>query len=249
MSTKTVAEPGILVRPSDDGRRSKIRKSAAMAVLGLTAVSGVLAVGANSTRTAPAPVTARSEPANSPHPLHAPDVVGGCLADIECYGESQLLPNGPARAPEPVVPMNMGLIAGVASPASATEVLRLSLTAHAAEPPVFDPVTSTLTLHLVGSGSSNILGAFTVDTRVTQRVQEGCTTASSQNAFTAADGELFVSGEDRVCPDGRGGSIIIGRWTITGGTDAYTGVTGQGVRFGTFSGGISSFTWVGILDR
>lgn len=148
-----------------------------------------------------------------------------------------------------IVLMTVGLIGGVASPASATEVLRLSFTAHAAEPPVFDPATSTLTLHLVGTGSSNILGAFTVDTRVTQRVQEGCTTSSTQNVFTAADGQLFVSGQDRVCPDGRGGSIIIGRWTITGGTGAYAGATGRGVKFGTFSGGTSSFTWVGILNR
>ena len=145
--------------------------------------------------------------------------------------------------------MTMGLIGGVASPASATEVLRLSFTARAAEPPFFDPVTSTLTLHLVGTGTSNILGEFTVDTRVTQHVQEGCTTSSSQNVFTAADGELFVSGQDRVCPDGRGGSIIIGRWTITGGTGAYAGATGRGVRFGTFSSGVSNFTLVGILNR
>ena len=148
-----------------------------------------------------------------------------------------------------IVLITMGLIGGGASPASATEVLRLSFTAQTAEPPVFDPVTSTLRLHLVGTGSSNILGDFTVDTRVTQHVQEGCTTSTTQNVFTAADGELFVSGQDRVCPNRRGGSTIRGRWTITGGTGAYAGATGHGVRRGTFSGGISTFTWVGILNR
>ena len=67
-----------------------------MAVLGLTAVSGLaLAAGANSTRTSPAPVTARSEPAISPGLPETPGVSGGCLADIECYGESQLMLNDP----------------------------------------------------------------------------------------------------------------------------------------------------------
>ena len=67
-----------------------------MAVLGLSTVSGgLLAVGADSTGTSPAPVAARSEPAVSPPP-HGPMVVAGCLADIECYGESQLILNKPA---------------------------------------------------------------------------------------------------------------------------------------------------------
>ncbi len=97
MSTKTVAEPGILLRPSDDGRRTKIRRRVAMAVLGLTAVSGLaLAVGADSTRTWPGSVPARSEPTISPPPPHGPMVVAGCLADIECYGETQLILNKPA---------------------------------------------------------------------------------------------------------------------------------------------------------
>lgn len=65
------------------------------AVVGLTAVSGGLfAVGANLTGTSPAPIPARSEPAVSPQP-HGPMVVPGCLADIECYGESQLILNKP----------------------------------------------------------------------------------------------------------------------------------------------------------
>ncbi len=94
MSTKTITAPEIHLRPSDDGRRPKIRKRVAMAVLGLTAVGGLaLAVGANSTRTSPPPVQTRSEPAVSPGPPEAPEVLGGCLADIECYGESQLIPN------------------------------------------------------------------------------------------------------------------------------------------------------------
>ena len=60
-----------------------------MAVLGLTAASGIaLAAGANSTRTTPAPVPARSTPAITP----------GCLADIECYGESELILNKPAAS-------------------------------------------------------------------------------------------------------------------------------------------------------
>ena len=96
MSTKTIAEPEILLRPSDDGRMTKIRRTVVIAALGLTAVSGgALAVGADSTRTSPAPVPARSEPAVSPPP-HGPMVVAGCLADIECYGESQLILNKPA---------------------------------------------------------------------------------------------------------------------------------------------------------
>ena len=67
-----------------------------IAVVGLTAVSwGPLAVGASSTRTSPAPVPARFEPAVSPPP-HGPMVVPGCLADTECYGESQLILNKPA---------------------------------------------------------------------------------------------------------------------------------------------------------
>jgi hypothetical protein len=67
-----------------------------MAVLGLTSVSGVvLAVGAE-TRTSPAPVPARSAPAVAPLPPHGPMVVAGCLADVECYGESQLILNMPA---------------------------------------------------------------------------------------------------------------------------------------------------------
>ena len=94
MSTKTIAEPQILPGPSDDGRRLKIRRWVAVAVLGLAAVSGLaLAVGANSTLTSPGPVPARSEPAIAPRPPHAPDVAAGCLADIECYGESQSIPN------------------------------------------------------------------------------------------------------------------------------------------------------------
>lgn len=69
-----------------------------MAVLGLTVVSGLaLAVGADSTRTSPGSVPARSEPTISPPPPpHAPMVVAGCLADIECYGETQLILNKPA---------------------------------------------------------------------------------------------------------------------------------------------------------
>lgn len=97
MSTKTIAEPELLARPSDGGRRIKIRKRVAMAVLGLTAVGAVvLAAGANSTRTAPAPLTARAAPAISPPLPQTPAVIGGCLADIECYGETQLIPNNPA---------------------------------------------------------------------------------------------------------------------------------------------------------
>ena len=100
MSTETIAEPEILLRPSDDGRRTKIRKRVAMAVLGLTAVSGLaLAVGANSTRTSPEPVPARSEPAIFPGAPQTPEVTGGCLADIECYGESQLVPNPAPQRP------------------------------------------------------------------------------------------------------------------------------------------------------
>ena len=97
MSTKTITAPEIHLRPSDDGRRTRIRKRVAMAVLALTVVSGLaLAVGADSTRTSPGPVPARSEPAIAPRPPHAPDVAPGCLADIECYGESQLVPNNSA---------------------------------------------------------------------------------------------------------------------------------------------------------
>ncbi len=97
MSTKTIQEPELVVRPSDDGRGTKTRKRVAMAVLGLTALGAVvLAAGANSTRTAPAPVTARSEPAVSPGLPQTPQVPGGCLAEMECYGESQLIPNSPA---------------------------------------------------------------------------------------------------------------------------------------------------------
>jgi hypothetical protein len=85
MSTKTTAELGVLLRPSDDGRRTRIRRRVAMAVLGLAAVSGVgFAVGANS----------RSEPALFPGP-QAPRIAGGCLADVECSGESQLIVNMP----------------------------------------------------------------------------------------------------------------------------------------------------------
>ena len=63
-----------------------------MAVLGLTAVTGLaVAVGANSTRTSPGPVLVRP-----PLPPHGPTVVAGCLADIECYGETQLILNKPA---------------------------------------------------------------------------------------------------------------------------------------------------------
>lgn len=97
MSTKTIAEPQILPGPSDDGRRLKIRRWVAVAVLGLAAVSGLaLAVGADTTRTSPGPVPARSEPTIALRPPHAPDVAPGCLADIECYGESQLILNKPA---------------------------------------------------------------------------------------------------------------------------------------------------------
>lgn len=103
MSTKTIAQPEILLEPSDDGRRTKIRKRVAMAVLGLTAVSGIaLAVGADSTRSSPAPVAARSEPAISPGPPQTPEFFGSCLADIECYGESQLLPDS-SPPQQPVV--------------------------------------------------------------------------------------------------------------------------------------------------
>ena len=71
-----------------------------MAVLGLAAVIGLaLAVGANSTRTSPGSVPARSEPAISPGLSHTPGVSGGCLADIECYGESQLVPNPAPQQP------------------------------------------------------------------------------------------------------------------------------------------------------
>ena len=95
MPTKTIAEPEVLLRPSDDGRRTKIRKRIAMAVLGIAAVGGLaLAVGANSTSTSPAPAPVRAEPAASPGATQTP--LGGCLADSECYGESQLVPNNPA---------------------------------------------------------------------------------------------------------------------------------------------------------
>ena len=74
-----------------------------MAVLGLAAVSGLaLAAGANSTRTLPAPVPAGSEPAISPGLPQTPGVSSGCLADIECYGESQLILNKPAPQPPAV---------------------------------------------------------------------------------------------------------------------------------------------------
>ena len=79
-----------------EGRKTKIWKRVAMAALGLAAVSGLaLAVGANSTRTLPGPAPARSEPAIYPLPPHGPMAVAGCLADIECYGESQGIPNKP----------------------------------------------------------------------------------------------------------------------------------------------------------
>jgi len=97
MSTMRIPEPEQLLRPSEDRGRARLRKWVAMAGLGLAGVSGLaLAVGANSTRTAPGPVPARSEPAVSSVPPHAPVVVAGCLADIECYGESQGIPNKPA---------------------------------------------------------------------------------------------------------------------------------------------------------
>lgn len=37
-----------------------------------------------------------AEPAILPGLPQTPGVSGGCLADIECYGESQLIPNRPA---------------------------------------------------------------------------------------------------------------------------------------------------------
>ena len=148
-----------------------------------------------------------------------------------------------------IVLMSIGLVGGVASPASATELLQLRLTAQPAEAPVFDPATSTLRLHLVGTGDSNVLGSFSVDTRVVQHVQQPCATTTTQNIFTAEDGELFMTGNDYVCPDGRGGSIIFGRWTITGGTGAYAGATGRGARYGTFDGRVSTVTFIGVLNR
>ena len=97
MSTTTIAEPEVFLRPSDDGRRTRIRRRVALAVLGLTVVSGLaLAAGADSTRTSPAPVPVVSEPTISPASPQNPTVLGGCLADVECYGESQLVLNNPA---------------------------------------------------------------------------------------------------------------------------------------------------------
>ena len=145
--------------------------------------------------------------------------------------------------------MTLGLVGGVAGPASAAELLQLTLSAHLAEPPVFDPATSILRLHLVGTGTSNVLGAVSVDTRVVQHVQQPCATTTTRNVFTAADGQLFMTGADYVCPDGRGGSIIVGQWTITGGTGAYEGATGRGGRSGTFNGTVSTITFKGILNR
>lgn len=148
-----------------------------------------------------------------------------------------------------IVLITMGLIGGAASPASATEVLKLSLSAHLAEPPVFDPATSTLRLHLTGTGDSNVLGPFTVDTRVVQKVLARCATTTTRNVFSAAGGELWMSGNDVVCPDGSGGSTIRGHWRITGGTGAYAGATGRGVRSGKFDGSTSSLTFIGLLNR
>ena len=95
MSTETIPEPENLLRPSDRDRRTKFRRGVAMAGLGLAAVSGfALAGGANSARSSHGPVPARSEPAISPGP-QALRFVAGCLADIECFGESQLILNKP----------------------------------------------------------------------------------------------------------------------------------------------------------
>lgn len=78
-----------------------------MAVVGLAAVGGLaLAAGASSTRTSPGPIPARSEPATSPGLTQTSRVAGGCLADVECYGESQLLPNNPV--PPVAVPQAPG---------------------------------------------------------------------------------------------------------------------------------------------
>ena len=111
MSTTTMAKPEVLLRPPDDARRTPIGRRVVMAVLGLTAAGGiVLAAGANSAGTSPVPGPTRAPRAVAPRLPHGPTVVPGCLADIQCSGESQLVLNspGPQQHAVAVVPESDG---------------------------------------------------------------------------------------------------------------------------------------------
>jgi hypothetical protein len=127
--------------------------------------------------------------------------------------------------------LTIGLVGAGVSPALSAESAKTKIKVkyQLAEPPVFDPATSTLMLHLVGTGHSNVLGPVTVDTHVTQHVREGCDPATAQHVFSTASGSLSLQGDDRVCPgDGRQDRYVFGVWDITGGTGDYHGAAGSG---------------------
>ena len=102
MSTDTITQPD-LTRPPDYRRSTNIGKRIAATVVGLAAVGGVaLAVGAMGSSTSPAPARARPQPAISSEVPQTTQVSPGCLADVECYGESLGVPQpGPAPDRQP----------------------------------------------------------------------------------------------------------------------------------------------------
>ena len=137
------------------------------------------------------------------------------------------------------------------SPAGASDSLRIRLKVdyQLAEPPVFDPVESTLELHFAGTGHAKSLGAVTVDTKVRQQVTDGCDPAVALHVVAAPGGTLTIEGNDRVCPGhGQPDRFIYGVWDVVSGTGAYLGATGSGVLTAKINEGSSvQATFEGVL--
>jgi hypothetical protein len=141
---------------------------------------------------------------------------------------------------------------GTMGPADAAgDQVKLKVHYELAEPPVFDPATSTLELHFLGKGHSSALGNVTVDTHIEQVVTDGCDRAVAHHVISAASGSLVLHGDDRVCPGaGQPDRFIYGVWDVAGGTDGYEGAGGSGVLTAKIEqGGRVDAMFVGVLVR
>ncbi|MEJ7812006.1 MAG: hypothetical protein WKG32_16455 [Gemmatimonadaceae bacterium] len=92
---------------------------------------------------------------------------------------------------------------------------------------LYDPETNTVLIHLVGTGTANHLGRFTL---VSDLVLDPATlTGPEQMTLTAANGDmLFATGTGQGIPSADGLTLSsVESMTITGGTGRFAGATGS----------------------
>ena len=153
-------------------------------------------------------------------------------------------------APDPLAPSApaVAAVSGAAAAARRATELPFRGTLEARETGQFQPATSTVLVHLVGTGTANHLGRYTLVADFT--LTPATSTAVGQITLTAANGDvLTASFTGRSVPTAAGVVAIAETATLTGGTGRFAGATGSfvltrsltratGLSFGSFEGRI-----------